>query len=427
MTLPTAARAAHPRAPQVGAPAVLLLAYAFPPLQVQMSPVVARLAAGLHELGFAVDVIAAHPDASSSPLPSDDCLLDYVTAHCRRIQRLRPAPSRLWPLLKRVRWLRDFPDCMARLHAPAFAAVMATQPASYAAVLTVSPFHSVNPVMVRVRRARPDLRWIAHFCDPWAANPLEPRRLVRRWNAWREPQTLGAASYVTHTSARALELVRAANPSLGPERALVVPHVFDRALYPQRAKRPNNKLTLRFLGTLFGRRSPTPLFLALALLLERRPRLRETLRVELIGPMDRRLSAWPGVGALPAGLVAHRPAVRYLESLDLMYDADLLRVIEADVAATPFVPSKVIDYMGADTPIIGIAPAGGCREILDRLGCPSAAPDDVPGIAAALATGIERILNGAASPWCREDVRLSFDLTRGTAAFVPLILETRAQ
>ena len=405
------------------APCVLVLAYAFPPLQVPMTPVVARLIAGLHRLGFTVDVMCAHPDASSAVLPRDNSLLDYVNRHCRRVQWLRPAFYLPRFLSRGLPFLRHFPDVMAALHTSAFRAIMAAEPSSYKAVLTVSPFHSVNPLMVRVKRIRPHVRWIAHFGDPWASNPLENRWLARQWNTWREAQTLRSATYVTHSSTHALELALASSPFLAPERTRVIPHEFDSALYPSRPKRPNEKITLRFIGTLFGRRSPTPLFLALSQLLERRPEMGEAIQVELIGPTDRPLSGWDAFGSLPLGLVRQRPAVQYLESLNLMYDADLLLVIEADIAATPFVPSKLMDYMGANTPIVGIAPRGGCREILDRLACPTANPDDVSAIAMALETGIDRIRHRGGEAWCREDVRCSFDLTSGTAKFLPLIME----
>jgi glycosyltransferase involved in cell wall biosynthesis len=316
---------------------------------------------------------------------------------------------------------------MGAIHKSAFRAVMDSEPSLYNAVITISPFHSVNPLMVRVKRIRPNVRWIAHFGDPWASNPLENRWLARQWNTWREAQTLRSATYVTHSSPHALELALDSSPFLVRERTRVIPHEFDSELYPSRPKRSNDKITLRFIGTLFGRRSPTPLFLALAQLQERCPEILEAIKVELIGPTDRPLSAWEGFGNLPLGLVLHRPAVNYLESLALMYDADILLVIEADVAATPFVPSKLMDYMGANTPIIGIAPRGGCREILDRLACPTVNPNDIAGIAMALETSIDRIRHRVEDAWCREEVRRSFDLTSGTADFKTLIMDAVPQ
>ena len=404
-------------------PSVLVLAYAVPPLQVPMSPVAARLIAGLQQAGLAVDVICAHPDASSFSLPHDDSLCDYLISHCRGLMRLRSDSSLQRVLTHHRPFLRHFPDVMAGLQGIAFRAVMAAKPASYSAVLTVSPFHSVNPVMVRVKRACPGVRWIAHFGDPWASNPLEERPLARLWNSWRESQTVRAATYVTHTSHHALDTVLRTYPFLSRDRTRVIPHAFDPGLYPSRPKQRNDQLTVRYLGTLFGRRSPTPLFKALGRLINRRPDLRDVLRVELIGPMDRHLSAWEAFDDLPRGMVLHRHAVDYVESLKLMYDADLLVVIEADVEATPFVPSKLMDYMGADTPMIGLAPTGGCREILDRLGCLTANPLDVEAIANVLEAGIDRIIQGGTVPWCRDDVRRSYDLTGSTEAFVSLIEE----
>lgn len=404
-------------------PSVLVLAYAVPPMHVPMSPVAARLIAGLHQSGFGVDVISATAEASSFSLPLDDSLCDYLKSHCRSLVRLQSGSS-LQRLFTHYRpFLRHFPDVMAGLQGIAFRVVMAAKPDSYSAVLTVSPFHSVNPVMVRVKKACPEVRWVAHFGDPWANNPLEERPLARLWNSWRESQALRAATYVTHTSHQALEMVHSTYPFLSRERTRVIPHAYDPSLYPSRPKRRNDKLTLRYLGTLFGRRSPTPFFKALSCLLNRRPELRDALRVELIGPMDRHLSAWEAIDDLPQGMVLHRHAVNYVESHELMYDADLLIVIEADVEATPFVPSKLMDYMGADTPIIGLAPPGGCREILDRLGCLTANPQAVDAIADVLEIGVDRIIQGSTEPWCRDVVRRSFDLASGTAALIPLIME----
>jgi hypothetical protein len=417
---PNEPMARAPRSRAGTASCVLVVGYAFPPIHVQMSPVMARLVAGLHRQGFAVDVICA--DLAVWPLPRDADLLEYVTAHCRRVQRLLPSRSVLRFLAHRLRRLRDLPDCMEQLHNSAVAAVLAADPMSYAGVITVSPFHSVNPVMVQVKRRFPNLRWIAHFCDPWADNPLEPRWDVRLWNRWHEPRTLRAATYVTHTSPHALEQVLEAYPFLSPERTRLVPHVFDPALYPARPKRRNDRVTLRFLGTLFDRRTPEPVFLALGQLLQRRPDLSDRLQLELIGKVaPASLLEGPAAAALPAGMVRHRPPVSYVESLELMYDADLLLVIEADVAATPFVPSKVTDYMGANTPIIGIVPAGGCREILDRLGCPSVGPDDLAGIAATLEKAIDGVIHSRGAAWCDENFRWSFDLTSGAAIFASLL------
>jgi hypothetical protein len=398
---------------------VLAVGYAFPPLQSQMTPVAARLTAGLHKLGFDVDVICADP--ANQRLPLDESLLDYVDTHCRSIRRIRQGTKPLEQLHQRIVRTLSFPDAMAALHRATFGAIMSLELSVYEAVITWSPFHTINPVMVQVMRRRPGLTWIAHFCDPWADNPLEERWPARLWNEWREPQTLRAATFITHTSREAMEKVLAANPSLCRERTRLVRHAYDPDLYPSRPKRRNGKVTLRFIGTLFRDRSPENCFLAIGELLRRRPDFKDVFEVELIGKVERGMLDMPAARALPTGTIRHITPVPYAKSLQLMYDADLLLLIEADTTTSPFVPSKLVDYMGAMTPIVGITPQGECRDILDQLGCATTNPDDVRGIVALLESAIERAFKGGQESWCNTAFRQSFDMTIAAARLVSLI------
>ena len=84
-------------------------------------------------------------------------------------------------------------DPMDRLREPMLRTVLAMDLAGYDAILSWSPFHSVNPMMVQVKRAHPELPWIAQFSDPWAGNPLETSFLTRLWHRWHEPATVAGA------------------------------------------------------------------------------------------------------------------------------------------------------------------------------------------------------------------------------------------
>jgi hypothetical protein len=51
-----------------------------------------------------------------------------------------------------------------------------------------------------------------------------------------------------------------------------------------------------------------------------------------------------------------------------------------------FLPSKLVDYLAFRKPILGLTPLkGASADLLGRLGCPVAAPDDPEGIAQAVA------------------------------------------
>ena len=52
------------------------------------------------------------------------------------------------------------------------------------------------------------------------------------------------------------------------------------------------------------------------------------------------------------------PPITYKESLRAMVESDLLIAIDADIPGSPYLPSKVIDYIGSGTPIVSITPTG---------------------------------------------------------------------
>ena len=133
------------------------------------------------------------------------------------------------------------------------------------------------------------LRWIAHFSDPWVDNPFRRREfLARRVNARLESSVISEADRVIFTSKETLDLVMHKYPPVWRTKAIVLPHSFDPALYPQPVK-PTGPLTIRYLGNFYGHRSPVPLFRALKILLSREPKLLEGTRFELIGSMPNRM------------------------------------------------------------------------------------------------------------------------------------------
>lgn len=396
---------------------ILLASFAFPPLLVQMSPVAVRAATELRLAGYSVDVICA--ERNVWPLPEDQALVGFAEGVASQITRMSsrsPADSRWRRLIRRF---CDVPDHMAPVISGMRDEILSRGADRYDAIVSISPFHSVNHSMMQVKRAWPDVPWVAFFGDPWADNPLERRRIIALWNAFFEPRALRMADYVVQTSSVALEQVRRRHPDLKRDRLRVVHHTFDSRLYPSGERRSNPRFTLRYLGSLYGGRSPLPVLRAVERLVTVRPEMKQVLALEFIGEIEAGMSA--ALGASPvASLIAVRPPVGYLRSLELMYGADALLMIEANIADTPFMPSKLTDYLGADRPILGIVPRGECRDILAALGAPVHDVFDVDGIARSIEAMVERPSAERAS-WCNQDLRRSFDLRErknGLAALV---------
>ena len=398
---------------------VLLFSYAFPPMQVQMTPAVLKPMAAFAELGYAVDVLCA--DSFSPHLPLDTSLLPYAESAFRRVTRLRPPRGIRGFLQRHSEVLTRVPDLMTVLHQPAYEYLMDADLGQYDAVMTWSPFHSINSVMVRVKKHRKDLPWIAQFSDPWAGNPLEVSELAKAWNRWHEPRAVNAANFIVHSSPYSLELMLRDHPPGLRKKADVLPHVFNRGLYPSRPKAANSKITLRYLGVLYGRRSPEPLFLAINRLCERRRDIAGMLAIELIGHVPAEMLQTAAARALPAGTVINVPNVSYLKSLELMYDADILLLIEADIRSNLFLPSKLADYLGADTPIVGFVPPGASEDALVGLDCWRARPSDVPGITNAIEAAVDYVLSGQESRWCDESFKLQFSAANVAQQFAKIV------
>lgn len=385
---------------------LLLFSYAFPPMQTQMTPAVVKPMAALSRHGYEVDVLCAAP--FSAHLGKDESLLPYVDKHFRKVTRLQPQDDFFDRLRLRSRVLSTIPDLMSVLQHEAFSTLMDMDMNQYQTIMTWSPFHSINPVMVKLKKHRPKVRWLAQFSDPWAGNPLEQRMLAKLWAEWQEPRTVAAADFIVHSSSYSRNLMLEKHGTDLAARSDVIPHCFDSALFPQRAKVNNERVTLRYIGMLFGRRSPEPLFDALNQLLERRPKFRDRLHIELIGFVPREMLESSSATTLPAGMVSHVPHLSYVESLEKMYDADILVLIEANVRQNLFLPSKLSDYIGADTPIVGIAPAGGSEDALKNLGCWHAHPSDIAGIAHALEGAVDHVMNSPEAPWCDAVAKYNF-------------------
>lgn len=385
---------------------ILLFSYAFPPMQVQMTAAVYKPMAALARSGYDIDVLCA--DSFCAELPLDHSLVPFAEKTFGKIDRLRPDAGLIERMRTALRILNRVPDLMAGLRESAYRKLMDTDLSQYDAVMTWSPFHSINAVMTRVKKARPSVKWLAQFSDPWAGNPLEVSRLTKAWNTWHEPRAVAAADFIVHSSRYSLDLMMRDQPESVRRRTDVIAHAYDEALFPQRPKARNERIVLRYVGVLYGRRSPEPLFQALGRLFDRRPELRGQLCVELIGLVPPEMLASDAAKRLPEGTVRAVGNVSFVESLEHMYDADILLLIEANVRQNLFLPSKLSDYIGADTPIVGLTPPGGSEDAMQQLGCWHARPSDVAGIEKAVEGAVDHVRRRDGSPWCDQAYRDTF-------------------
>ncbi|MGO9787219.1 MAG: glycosyltransferase [Stellaceae bacterium] len=269
------------------------------------------------------------------------------------------------------------------------------------------------------------LTWVAHFSDPWADDPFRRSQfLANVVNRRLERQVIAEADRVVFTSAETLDLVMAKYPPAWKAKAAVVPHSFEPGLYPPR--RPHSgDLVVRYLGNFYGPRTPLPFSRARARLIDRVPGSLKDVRFELIGNLPRRFKLHPSWWRLPKGLVRHIPTVTHARSLALMAESDLLLVVDAPDEFSVFLPSKLVEYLGAGVPVFGIVPPGTSAKLITRLGGGIADPRDDEAIAAGLADALKSARQGQSSarPWGVENVRAEYRTERVAAVFMRILQE----
>jgi glycosyltransferase involved in cell wall biosynthesis len=270
--------------------------------------------------------------------------------------------------------------------------------------------------------------WIAHFSDPWADNPFRKFFIFANvLNRRMEEAVIGAADQVIFTSQETLSLVMRKYPAAWLKKAHVLPHSYDPALYPSVSSLGEGKIIIRYLGSFYGNRTPFPLLAALGKIVHYSPELLQNVRFELIGGIPSRMLKHRLMRSLPTGLVSFLPSVNYKESLRLMKESDLLLVIDAPAALSVFLPSKLVDYLGAGVPIVGIVPRGSSASLIQRVGGLVADPANRPSIIEMLTCALKecRSRKGAndGKPWGNEEVRKEYAIEHVGKQFLEILTD----
>lgn len=389
---------------------LIFLSWAYPPMRQPRAIQVARLAAHLELRPLAIICMAAGSDTGGTERD----------AHGIDVTRIPPPPAlqllnRLVPTKLRVALMTPDPERpWAMTAARQIAAASAPGPEDV--LVTFGQPMSDHLAGLALKR-RSGIRWIAHFSDPWVDNPLATRvPLYRQRNLALERRVIDAADQVLFTSEETVDLVMAKYPPSWRRKVFVVSHAFDPTLYPPRAP-ASGPLILRHLGNFYGSRGPEPLFRALALLAERTPKLLAHIRVELIGDIRPRMLASETLVRLPPSAVRIGSPVDYTASLALMRAADLLVTIDAPLQTSVFLPSKLVDYIGARRPILGITPPGTAARLIRSMGGWVADPRSPETIASTLAEAVAYLDARREAPWGDEQVRRRFEAATVAAEF----------
>ena len=258
-------------------------------------------------------------------------------------------------------------------------------------VITFGQPMSTHIAGLKIKKKYPGIKWFAHFSDPWVDNIFNQYNFwVAFINNYYQNKVFKICDNALFTSQETIELITKKYSSSIRKKSIYLPHIFDNSLTPKKELSEFGCFTVRYLGNFYGERKPKCLFEAI----KRLPALEtKNLRIELIGGSDRDISDYIKVYNLEHLVFLKKP-ITYLESLSLMQNTDLLLIIDASTEMSPFLPSKLIDYIGANKPIFGITPPGTAQKLIEEMGFLVAHPNNPTEIARKLGKMIKQVKSG---------------------------------
>lgn len=297
-------------------------------------------------------------------------------------------------------------------------------------VLVTFAFPLIDNIIGLELKQRFKLPWVAHFSDPWVDSPFRTDDLLTRaLNARLEHSVIERADRLVFTSSETANLVMQKYDSALRSKVRIVPHAYEPELFQSAPTNGDGRMIIRYLGDLYQSRTPKPLFKALEILAVSDPELLQKFRFEIVGDVHELNLEQMGMSRLPDGLVVFRPRVNYSESLSMMTSASGLMVIDAPVpknSESVFLPSKLIEYVGADRPIIGLTPPGTAAYLISRLGGWVADPGSAEQVADVVRQFLSFVWDkrhDIETSWGRSEVREEFEAKAVARRFHEVVME----
>ncbi|MBX3441621.1 MAG: glycosyltransferase family 4 protein [Planctomyces sp.] len=287
--------------------------------------------------------------------------------------------------------------------------------------------------------------WVMDLRDLWTLNRrIEPKsRLHGRIESWMERRLVHSASAVIANTPGNREDFRQRYPECPADRFVTITNGFDRDDFAAETPKTPDRFVIGYAGNFYFRKqaktglyrrllgldrrreelyethSPRFLFQGLAELFRRRPELRSRVEVRMAGAKNSAIGAMARESGIEdrvtqLGWLTHADSMQMLQAAHLNCVV-LSRGEESD----GWIPSKLYQYLGSGTPILGLLPEGDAASIIRRTRTGRVAPpDDIARIADSLESMIADISSGTIEPSDTAEIeryegrRLTADLAR---------------
>jgi len=371
---------------------VLLLTYAFPPIQASESYLSVKAFAKINS--YDIDVLTIDP--SEIGYDMDYSLKSYVDENFNNIYRATPPKWINKKTFKFLRYVPGFPDRFRFFNKALYQKSMTIEASSYDLIISWSTWHSVHLVAAKIKKKFQLTPWIVHLSDPWSDNPFLTNIIGYKASQYFfEKSVLKTADAVNFTTNKARMMVMKKYPESWINKTYVTSHSYDKKLYQSKCvKLSTDKLVINYLGNFYGPRNPASLISALKSIHTKNNNFFDGVVFRFVGKWIGNENWKPLLYDLPEDLIEIVSPISYIDSLVEMSNSDLLLILDAPFKSSVFFPSKLVDYIGADKPIFAITPQGSCFDILQDIGGLHASPENVDSIASGVLIAINKLKGG---------------------------------
>jgi hypothetical protein len=225
------------------------------------------------------------------------------------------------------------------------------------AVYSSSPPYTCS-LIARYAKRKFNLPWVAGFRDPWTGFISTPKRwfLPAAIDRHFEKSVFSGADFVECAWQGIIKDALGKYPDLNADKFKHVPNGFDSADYPEIEKKRNEKFTLTYTGSMYGRRNPASLFAAVEKLIAEKKISPDKFLLRFIGRFGTEVQEMFDSASFKGsieiiGYIPHKESIKYLMLSDL-----LLLVVDESKESEEIVPGKVYEYIGTKIPVLAIAP-----------------------------------------------------------------------
>ncbi len=346
---------------------------------------VAKISKALGRLGHTLSIVTYEDEGNISR--SSDCSIimpkQADVHHIKSLERLFPKFNFFQRVLKRAIPFIGYPSLDFLWLLPAFRKCKALLTARHYDLIYSRGHPPVSNVLGLKVKQHAMLPWIAHFSDPWLHNPLNPlqgmkQRLCARYNDAIHLH----ADLLYYTSMETVDYLQAKGANLPLEKLRILLHGYDPEEYTNIVRDTNRRreVLMVYTGMFYRKRSPEYFIRALEAVHAAR-NLKNQFKVTFVGPIG------PEIvdrckALLEEHIVSFAGVQGRSETNTICNDADVLLLIDStEEDARIFFPSKLIDYLPYQKPILALSnKTSVSTRILASLGIQTVDPNDVPMI-----------------------------------------------